>query len=110
MIRKLFAGALSLALLAALLLVVAVAPTPASAMASLKSILSPSNVAAACTIAQAVEATVLADESLANQVAGKTIVRTGTTTTIEGLTPTLCAQIQAAAALAAVAATTVPAK
>ena len=101
MIRKLFAGALSLALIAAALALVVGAPSPASAMASLKSVLSPSNVAAACTIAQAVEATVLADESLANQVAGKTIVRTGTTTTIEGLTPTVCAQIQAAAAIAA---------
>lgn len=103
MIRKLFAGALSLALCLVTLLVVALAPLPASAMASLKSILSPSNVAAACTISQAVAATVLADESLANQVAGKTIVRTGTTTTIEGLTPTVCAQIQAAAAIAVAA-------
>lgn len=68
--------------------------SPASAM----SYITPTNVATACVIAQAVEGAVLADEALANQVAGKTIVRTGATATIQNVTPALCAQIQAAAA------------
>lgn len=54
---------------------------------------SPANVSTACTIAAAAEQTVLADETLANQIAGKQVVRTGTTATIANLTPTLCAQI-----------------
>ena len=57
------------------------------------SYLTPSNVTAACTIASAAEQTVLADEALANQVAGKQVVHTGTTATIANLTPQLCAQI-----------------
>ena len=79
--KKLLCGALALACLAF--------AAPASAM----SYLTPSNVTAACTIASAAEQTVLADEALANQVAGKQVVHTGTTATIANLTPQLCAQI-----------------
>lgn len=77
--KKLLCGALALACLCA----------SASAM----SYLTPSNVTAACTIASAAEQTVLADESLANQIVGKQVVRTGTTATIANLTPALCSQI-----------------
>lgn len=85
---------------------------PASAM----SYLTPTNVVAACTIASAAEQTVLADEALTNQIAGKQVIRTGTTSTIANLTPTLCSQIGgvvtsvAAAALVNAPTLTAPAK
>jgi hypothetical protein len=62
---------------------------PASAM----SYLTPSNVTAACTILSVAEQTALADETLANQVAGKQVVRTGATSTIANVTPALCQQL-----------------
>lgn len=77
--KKLLCGALALAFLAG----------PASAMGYF----TPANTVAACNIISTLEATVLADENLANQVAGKQIVRTGTTSTIANVSPTLCAQI-----------------
>ncbi len=64
----------------------------------------PANITVGCTIAQAVEGAVLADEQLANQIANKSVVRTGTTTTIQNVTPAVCAQIQQAAAIAQAAA------
>lgn len=77
----------------------ALAPLAASAM----SYVTPSNVAIACTVAQIGESAILADETLANQIANKTVVRTGTTATIQNVTPALCAQLQQIAALAAAA-------
>jgi hypothetical protein len=64
----------------------------------------PANVTIGCTIAQAVEGAVLADEQLANQISGKQVVRTGTTATVQNVTPAVCAQIQQAAAVAQAAA------
>ncbi len=81
--RNLFAGALLLAFAA-----------PASAM----SYFTPANVTTACTLTSALEQTVLADEQLANQIAGHQVVRTGTTSTVANVTPTLCAQIGGVAA------------
>jgi hypothetical protein len=62
---------------------------PVSAM----SYINPANVTAACTILSSVEQTVLADEALANQIAGKPVVRTGATATIVNVTPALCQQL-----------------
>ena len=81
--RKFFAGAALLAFV-----------SPASAM----SYFTPQNVTAACTITSALEQTVLADEQLANQIAGHQVVRTGTTSTVANVTPTICAQIGGVAA------------
>ena len=63
--------------------------SPASAM----SYFTPANVTTACALTSAAEQIVLADEQLANQVAGHQVVRTGTTSTIANVTPSLCAQI-----------------
>ncbi len=76
--KKLICGALLLA-----------SVSPASAM----SYFTPANVTAACTLTSVLEQTVLADEQLANQIAGHQVVRTGTTSTVANVTPTLCAQI-----------------
>lgn len=87
--KKLLCGTVALGLMAA----------PASAM----SYFTPSNVEVACILTQAALNTALANEQLLNQVAGKTVVRTGTTATIVGIAPTVCAQLKgAAAALGAV--------
>jgi hypothetical protein len=67
------------------------------ASASAMSYITPANVTAGCTILSAAEQTVLADEALANQVAGKQVVRTGATSTIANVTPTLCQQLGGAA-------------
>jgi hypothetical protein len=50
-----------------------------------------------CTIAQAAVGIVLADENLTNQVAGKRVVKTGTTATIQAVSPAICDQIVALA-------------
>ena len=68
--------------------------SPASAM----SYFTPANVTTACTLTAALEQTVIADEQLANQVAGHQVVRTGTTATVANVTPTLCAQLGGVAA------------
>ncbi|MGO8738055.1 hypothetical protein [Rhodoblastus sp.] len=66
--------------------------------ASAMSYFTPANVTTACTLTAALEQTVLADEQLANQIAGKQVVRTGATSTVANVTPTLCAQLGGAAA------------
>ena len=68
--------------------------SPASAM----SYFTPANVTTACALTGALEQTVLADEQLANQIAGHQVVRTGTTSTVANVTPTLCAQLGGVAA------------
>ena len=76
--------------------------------ASAMSYLTPANVTTACTVAVAVEGAVLADETLANQIANKRVVGTTGTTVVYNVTPALCSQITAIAAAATAAAT--PAK
>jgi hypothetical protein len=85
--KNLLCGALSCAMLiiASIFFV-----APASAMASLKSILTPANVVAACQVATTLEAVVLANEQTVNIAAGKQVVRTGTTSIIANVTATDC--------------------
>ena len=84
--KKLLCGALALACLAS-------AASAGGVTSWLKGALTPANTVAACQIASALEQTILADEQLANQVAGKQVVRTGTTSKIADVTPALCAQL-----------------
>jgi hypothetical protein len=96
LMKKLMCGAVALAFLVS---------APASAM----SYLTPSNTVAACDIATSVEQAVLADETLANQISGKQVGRTGTTSTVADVTPALCGQIGGAvSSIAATALTNAP--
>ena len=96
--KKLLCGALAFACFGARAIAfpaaeIAVGSILAAGSALAMSYITPSSVTAACTILATAEQTVLADETLANQVAGKQVVRTGATSTIANVTPTLCQQL-----------------
>ena len=79
---KLLCGALALASLAGL---AGCNPSTTTAVSN--------GVATACVIGQDLLTLAQTDEAIANQIAGKQVVRTGTTNTIAALTPTACAQL-----------------